>query len=170
MVSDKEQHGLWEVYQKHFLYLKDEPVNVLEIGVKEGHSVNYMAEKMFVNEKSRVYGIDIKDPSLKLNKKVKFIKTTQTDPALKTRLPKLDIIIDDASHEASLTLRSFELLFDKVKSGGWYVIEDWHPTVLPEMAKVVLTISEQYKEQFEDTILWQKDTVPVAATVLFKKK
>lgn len=34
------------------------------------------------------------------------------------------IIIDDASHNSSLTIASFEILWTHLKSGGWYIVED----------------------------------------------
>ena len=38
------------------------------------------------------------------------------------------MILDDASHINELTLRSFEMLFDHLKLGGFYIIEDTHCT------------------------------------------
>jgi cephalosporin hydroxylase len=37
----------------------------------------------------------------------------------------IDLIIDDASHNYSLTRRSFEILFPYLRAGSYYVIEDW---------------------------------------------
>jgi len=36
-----------------------------------------------------------------------------------------DLIIDDASHDYETTLRSFNGLFPRLRSGGIYVLEDW---------------------------------------------
>ena len=38
---------------------------------------------------------------------------------------RLDLVIDDASHELHATKASFETLFPLLRSGGWYIIEDW---------------------------------------------
>ena len=38
---------------------------------------------------------------------------------------RLDLVIDDASHELHATKASFETLFPLPRSGGWYIIEDW---------------------------------------------
>jgi hypothetical protein len=35
------------------------------------------------------------------------------------------LIVDDASHDGNLTVRSFGLLWPLVQPGGYYVIEDW---------------------------------------------
>lgn len=37
----------------------------------------------------------------------------------------IDLVIDDASHRYHETLASFEVLFPRLRPGGWYIIEDW---------------------------------------------
>lgn len=37
----------------------------------------------------------------------------------------VDLVVDDASHQFTLTRASFECLFPYLRRGGWYVIEDW---------------------------------------------
>jgi len=37
----------------------------------------------------------------------------------------LDLVIDDASHEYGLTRESFEIVFPRLRMGGFYIIEDW---------------------------------------------
>lgn len=37
----------------------------------------------------------------------------------------LDLVIDDASHRYDETVASFEVLFPRLRPGGWFVIEDW---------------------------------------------
>lgn len=61
----------------------------------------------------------------------------QTDAAalaaiLEPDLREIDIVIDDASHMPGPTIRSFEILFPRVRPGGWYVIEDWAWALQPE--------------------------------------
>jgi predicted O-methyltransferase YrrM len=40
---------------------------------------------------------------------------------------QLDVVIDDASHRLAETRTSFEVLFPRLRPGGYYVIEDWNP-------------------------------------------
>lgn len=47
-------------------------------------------------------------------------------------LDPLDLILDDCSHMYDSTLRSFEMLFGRVRPGGWYIIEDWAWSLQPE--------------------------------------
>ena len=37
----------------------------------------------------------------------------------------VDLVIDDASHRYEETLVSFEVLFPRLRPGGWFIIEDW---------------------------------------------
>ena len=37
----------------------------------------------------------------------------------------LDLVIDDASHFYGPSRASFEILFPRLRPGGWYIIEDW---------------------------------------------
>jgi hypothetical protein len=42
------------------------------------------------------------------------------------QLPELDIIIDDGGHTMNQQIVSFEILFEKLKQSGTYLIEDTH--------------------------------------------
>lgn len=57
------------------------------------------------------------------------IEADQDDPDLPRRLaaisPELDLVVDDASHDGTLTRRTWELLWPLVAPGGTYVVEDW---------------------------------------------
>lgn len=37
----------------------------------------------------------------------------------------LDLVVDDASHLYRQSLASFNILFPRLRPGGWYVLEDW---------------------------------------------
>ncbi|PJE24766.1 MAG: hypothetical protein CK431_04390 [Mycobacterium sp.] len=64
-----------------------------------------------------------------------YDRTSQADAAALAEMHAVsgdfDIIIDDASHVSSLTIRSFEILWPFVKPGGYYVIEDLHSSYHP---------------------------------------
>jgi hypothetical protein len=38
---------------------------------------------------------------------------------------RIDLVVDDASHQLDLTKRTFNCLFPRVRPGGMYLIEDW---------------------------------------------
>lgn len=69
-------------------------------------------------------------PADELNGWFQFELGSQADPALVTRIMRhignLQVVVDDASHLSSLTIKSFELLWPHLAPGGWYVVEDTH--------------------------------------------
>ena len=74
----------------------------------------------------------------------------------------LDVIIDDASHIYSDILINFKNFFRKIRSGGFYVIEDFNHykfySNLDDTSSVSLKIEEIFqhlkdKEIFENSIL-----------------
>ncbi|MBV9167867.1 MAG: class I SAM-dependent methyltransferase [Solirubrobacterales bacterium] len=77
--------------------------------------------------KATIVGVDIyaKDVS---GDRIVFEQGDQADPCflarLVTRHGPFDIVIDDGSHKASDTAATFAALWDAVKPGGFYVIED----------------------------------------------
>ena len=113
--------------------------NILEFGIFEGGSALLLAA---IEERIKFVGIDIRPPSPAvlglirdhgLKDRIKlYYNTSQGDAArvqtiIQTEFPgqRLDMIIDDASHQYELSRASFEASFHYLKSGGLYLIEDW---------------------------------------------
>jgi hypothetical protein len=120
-----------DVYERYFNHLKNSNVVLLELGILNGASLKTW-EEYFVNGK--IIGLDI-DPSKKAlsTEKTEIFIGSQNDKNLITTIknqnPKgFDIVIDDASHINELTIDSFNLIYDAIKPGGFYVIEDTHCT------------------------------------------
>lgn len=57
---------------------------------------------------------------------IALLHADQTDVEAIAPFGPFDIIIDDASHISSLTIKSLQLLWPHLKPGGWYVVEDTH--------------------------------------------
>ncbi len=103
---------------------------VLELGVLRGGSLRLWRDYF---RKGTIVGLDrarvaVDDPE----RRIQIYQGSQDDTALLTRIARehapagFDLIIDDASHVAALTRRSFWHLFEHhLKPGGLYVIEDW---------------------------------------------
>tara|TARA_B100000795_G_scaffold269554_1_gene259302 strand:+ start:2796 stop:3602 length:807 start_codon:yes stop_codon:yes gene_type:complete len=129
--SDKFEHGYSEVYDKYFLNLKNQKLNILEIGVADGSSIKAWSDFF---KKSTIIGFDIKKIDLKknrLNKKnIKIYCGSQIDEVFINNLilkyGKFDIIIDDGSHFPKHVIKTFNLLFLSLKSNGIYFVEDTH--------------------------------------------
>lgn len=120
-----------DIYERHFDHLRNEPVNIMELGILNGSSLRVWKDYF---EKGNVVGVDI-DPARKVHEqdRVKVYIGSQDSLELSKQIQSdysqgFDIIIDDASHINSLTFRSFNLYFPQVKPGGYYVIEDTHCT------------------------------------------
>lgn len=99
---------------------------ICEVGVLCGGSLNMWQE---LQPTALIVGVDNNENSIWPDGTTKVI-SDQVHPDLPRRLqelsPKYDLIVDDASHLAPLTFKTWELLWPLVEYGGYYVIEDWH--------------------------------------------
>lgn len=125
-------HSYTHHYQDHFNRIKNNKLNILEIGVggykspvRGGASLR-MWKKFF--RKSKINGIDIYDKSGLEEKRIKTFRGSQIDENFLESVIKdigpPDIIIDDGSHMNDHIIKSFKILFPRLKAGGVYVIED----------------------------------------------
>lgn len=136
----------FELYENIFFGLQ--PKRLLEIGVQTGESLKYW-HSLFSD--CMVYGIDIDDQCLNYaDKKTKIIICEQNDEMVLKSLPAFDIIIDDGSHIMSDQQASFEILFPRLNSGGWYVIEDLHTSYWPHFIDCEPTVN--YLKELVDMV------------------
>lgn len=119
------RHYFCATYEK---LLKRDVQELWEIGVLNGASLNMWASYYC---EARVIGFDILDKSSV--KVLPNVETRQLDQGNEKELANLarkkaavDIIVDDGSHIVEHQIRTFEMLFDCLKPGGQYVIEDLH--------------------------------------------
>jgi hypothetical protein len=113
-------------YEKYLPFNRKQKIKILEIGVLKGDSLR-MWRDYYPN--AEIHGLDI-DPKCKelaLEGIVIHIGS-QVDEAFINEVvsPKgpFDLIIDDGSHVNIHVTRTFELLFQNLKSGGVYAVED----------------------------------------------
>lgn len=141
--SDKATfHSYAKHYQSHFEAIRNQRLNILEIGIggyedslAGGESLR-MWKAYFPH--SRVYGIDIHDKSLHNERRITTYQGSQIDRDFLDRVVNsiggLDIVIDDGSHVNSHVIETFSFLFPRLNIGGIYAIEDlqtsyWDETV-----------------------------------------
>lgn len=121
-------HNYTQVYSQYFKNCKDHPIHFLEIGIYKGDSVKFW-ESYFPN--ATLHFIDITDAHIQYHSQrssYHFI-----DQSNKRALQKFaasqepfDIILDDGGHTMIQQINSFVALFDSLKPGGLYIIEDLH--------------------------------------------
>jgi hypothetical protein len=140
--------GFTKRYDALLSPIRDDPINLLELGVLNGRSLAMWSDYF---PKGQIYGIDINlvryrkygKPELvaigafendnvqafecdvtednafnKLFKETKELQDSDNNPI------EFDVIIDDANHNPTPQFTNFISLFSRLKSGGVYIIED----------------------------------------------
>jgi len=119
-----------EHYDEQIVKHITRPVDFLEIGVQNGGDLQVWTKVL--PKGSTVLGIDVDKKCKDLGLPV--LVGNGSDPewlnnALGSR--EFDIIIDDGSHVVHEVVRSLDLLWPRVRPGGWLVIEDLHTSYWP---------------------------------------
>lgn len=133
------------IYEDLFAPLRDEPITLLELGwgeydpVRRDHSSpdnggrsargwhDYFpkADIIAVELAAKNFPDAASYPRISL-----YDRTDQTDAhslgGIRDKHGPFHIVIDDASHVSSLTIRSFEIIWPMLAKGGIYVVEDLH--------------------------------------------
>jgi cephalosporin hydroxylase len=125
---DKWSH-YFPIYEHHFAKFVGRPINLLEIGVSHGGSLQLW--KAYFGSKAKIWGIDIDPRCEEYGEEQIYVLTgDQSDSKFLEHFNSMgntwDIIIDDGSHIPEDQSTSFRALWPKVKPGGIYLIEDCH--------------------------------------------
>jgi Methyltransferase domain len=123
----------FEIYDRHFSRLRGKKINVLEIGIMHGGSLQ-MWQNYFQGD-AMIYALDINPECRKFeSEQVKVFIGSQEDKKflqqLAKELPPIDLLIDDGGHSMKQQITTFEQLYDKVKDDGIYLIEDLHTSYM----------------------------------------
>ena len=121
-------HNYCVKYEKYLNFNRYDNLNILEIGILDGKSLLTWGEYFY---RSNILGIDINPDCKKFEDKENKISVeigSQADSVFLNEVVgnygPFDMILDDGSHMNEHVIYSFEHLFDSVKSGGVYIIED----------------------------------------------
>ena len=130
--TDKLDHGYTEIYERLFAHKRHQILQILEIGIGGGEDIRKggnslkMWSRFF--PKALVVGLDIADKKLVAYRRIQTEMGDQSDlnflKSIRIKYHEFDIIIDDGSHQNAHVIFSFETLFQSVKPGGYYIIED----------------------------------------------
>lgn len=129
------KHFYHLLYEKDFESIRFEKLNILEIGVYKGSSLQSWLD-YFPN--ANIFVIDTFDRvsekelnHVLKNSRVKYLKHSSTDPLIKEKIrfwnAKFDVILDDGLHTPLANLATFKNLFPFLKTTGSYYIEDVFP-------------------------------------------
>ena len=122
-----QAHGYSKFYQEIFYPIKNEVLNIMEIGSFYG---NASAALFFYFKNSKIYGADINPDMFRY--KADRIETLYVNSSslssIKNELInkniKFDIIIEDASHMLKDQIISLFYLFPILNKGGYFIIEE----------------------------------------------
>jgi len=131
--------GKWEhyfeIYDRHFSKYKGVDVNIVEIGVYQGGSLQMW--KNYFGSKAKIYGIDINPRCKQLEEEqIKIIIGDQEDRqflrSVAKAIDRIDILIDDGGHKMQQQINTFEELFSYIDKNGIYLCEDLHTSYWPK--------------------------------------
>jgi hypothetical protein len=119
----------FEIYERHLKHLRDSRINLLEIGISHGGSLQ-MWDHYFKGN-ATIYAVDINPECKKFeSENVRVFIGSQEDKnflqQLRSLIPPVDVLIDDGGHTMKQQITTFETLFDHVKANGVYICEDTH--------------------------------------------
>lgn len=151
---DKWEHNYDKVYEPVFSPLREEKINIFEIGIYKGNSLRVWTE-YFPN--ATVYAVDLfkrrppgfeDTPEMDLDifqhDRVKYLKADSTTPDLGDKMRKewgdvkFDIVIDDGKHTPVANAKTFLNVLPFTKSGTSYFIEDLFPLHLEKNSRETL--------------------------------
>lgn len=139
--TDKLDHGYCPYYEIHI----KKPKHILEIGIYKGGSLK-MWQEWFPDVE--ISGVDIWADAPYDLPGINCIRGNATHEGTYEGLNP-DVVIDDGSHYHDQIVQAFNILWPRLPSGGWYIIED-------------------LETQFQET--WRGTMDGTAATDLILKK
>ena len=154
-LTDKVENDFVDAYRSLFQDLLDQPVRLLEIGIFKGGSL-LLWDLLFRHQQTRIIGIDLALPDIELPERVSMYPCDQNDSEGLRRIARehgpFDVVVDDGSHYAQETRNCFNVLFDHVGPGGYYVIEDWCVGYWSDMQKSGIlpsTFKKMHRPEFD---------------------
>lgn len=123
--TDKQYlHNYYNRFYQKLLTPYQEKCDILEIGILDGASLKVWSN--FFNS-GNIHGIDINPLINEIDNVQTFIVNQSSQENLKEFSEKgfqYDVIIDDGSHRMQDQQITIQILFNNLKSGGYFVIED----------------------------------------------
>ena len=162
--SDKARDHNYDILYAHIFKNRNEINNVLEIGLgtqskeflshmsgegyQPGSSIRAFKEYL---PNANIYGADIDKDILFSEDRIKTFYVDQLDSktliSLFNELPDdMDLIIDDGLHNPEANINVLAHGINKIKIGGWLVIEDIHNTTMDIWKVIAMIIPDNYNK------------------------
>ena len=114
----------FEIYNLHLQHYYGKNINIMEVGVNEGGSLQ-LWKKMF-GSKAKIIGVDINQKCKRMeDDQISIYIGDQVDrdfwKQVKSEVPKLDILIDDGGHAMRQQIVTFEEMYPHINPGGGYI-------------------------------------------------
>jgi hypothetical protein len=172
--SHKNGDGIWkwehyfEVYHRHLSRFVGQKVNVVEIGIYSGGSLEMW--RSYFGERSHIYGIDIQDACrVYENDHISVIIGDQADrtfwSTFKKSVDGIDILIDDGGHTPEQQQITLEEMLPHLRPGGVYLCEDVHEVSNRFGVFLTALVSELNGANFIPGPLLQSSVSPFQAAI-----
>jgi len=163
--SSKNRFGFIQLYEKYFEKLRDEKLNILEIGIDKGDSLRIWRD-YFRN--ANICGLDIEKKNFTINDVDFFFGDQSNISFLKTITDKyhsFDIIIDDGSHVSKHIISSFNYLYRYLNNDGLYIVEDLQTSYIPRYGGSRLRLNKfdtsmNFFKRLADCVNYEHDDRP----------
>lgn len=125
--------GIWkwrhyfDIYHRHLAKYIGLEVNVLEIGIYSGGSIDMW--RSYFGDRANIFGVDIEDACIAYEGDgVRIFIGDQADPEFWARfraeVPNIDVVIDDGGHQPDQQIATLEALLPHLRPGGIFICED----------------------------------------------
>lgn len=138
-------HYYYTEYEKHLEPIREEPINILEVGIFKGTSIAAFHDYL---PNAQIYGVDVftrvaaKDIDALKRDRVHWLKADSTKVDLESKIQdqwgdiKFDVIIDDGLHTPEANMLTFNNLIDRLKDDGVFYVEDAWPLDIMSAAEL----------------------------------
>jgi hypothetical protein len=156
----------FDIYEQHLAQFRGRPVNMVEIGVFGGGSLEMW--RHYLGKDAHIYGVDIDPETAKFRKPgVDIVIGDQGDPAFWARflenVPAIDVVIDDGGHLPEQQAITLECLLPHIRPGGIYICEDIHGAFQPFHSMI-----DGLCRSLSDIIITDRDNPRVLANALHR--
>lgn len=172
--SDKWE-PYFEIYEKHLSQFKNKNIQLVEVGVQKGGSLEMWSN--YMGPQSKITGIDIDPACAELkydNSNINVVIGDQGNKSFWDEMDSLirnaDIFIDDGGHSMQQQIVTFESVFPKMKTGSIFICEDCHTSYMPYSGGGLNNPASflEYAKDFVDVLHY--DWIPNPTTNLSRKK